>query len=439
VRLGQGRKNKERKKQYEYVVLNVIALSPDNTVWCIVVLPVVIGLVTKMFPREFLPGPLVEATIADRRARLLHTGRVLVANSVQKNTSGTYESGWKKWMQFVKWIEIDQLLRLQPGDWVSDGVYTYREEIWISFIGWLFHDKNMNPGSVKVYLAAVRFVFLNRGVDISFLSSACVKAARSATYLLWRATHPDEKSRALPISMDMIIHAENHSLNSRSLEDRGILVALKIAFVCLLRVSEYLPMSTEHYLRGRDIVFIFRGAQVGEEILVPSYKLGDRSVTGLIGVVVNVRSSKTDALAEGHRFHFYVVDSVGTAINISVVLFEWAMLVKPEKDAPFLAGVNRSCVSYDVLNKAIKRLAYELGLNPIFFSTHSCRVGGATALGAAGVPDYLIQNLGRWKSLAFLGYVRCSVRACSIAMRALSDSSLVTVEHVRKMVPGECR
>jgi hypothetical protein len=156
-------------------------------------------------------------------------------------------------------------------------------------------------------------------------------------------------------------------------------------------------------------------------------------------VVVNVRSSKTDALAEGHRFHFYVVDSVGTAINISVVLFEWAKLVKPEKDAPFLAGVNRSCVSYDVLNKAIKRLAYELGLNPIFFSTHSCRVGGATALGAAGVPDYLIQNLGRWKSLAFLGYVRCSVRACSIAMRALSDSSLVTVEHVRKMVPGECR
>jgi integrase len=282
-------------------------------------------------------------------------------------------------------------------------------------------------------------VFLNRGVEISFLRSACVKAARSATYLLWRATHPDEKSRALPISMDMIMDAENRSLNSGSLEDRSILVALKLAFVCLLRVSEYLPMGTEHYLRGRDIVFIFRGEHVGEEILVASDKLGDRSVKGLLGVIVNVRSSKTDTLAEGHRFHFYVVDTVGTMVNISVVLFEWAKLVRPEKDGPFLGGVSRSCLSYDVYNKAIKRLAYELGLNPKYFSTHSCRVGGATALGAAGVPDYLIQNLGRWKSLAFLGYVRCSVRACSIAMRALSDPTLVTVADVRKMVPGVCR
>ena len=122
-----------------------------------------------------------------------------------KNTAGTYETGWKRWMQFARWIVIDQLLRDQPSDWVSDGIYTYKEEIWISFIGWLFHDENLNPGSVRVYLAAVRFVFLNRGVEISFLRSACVKAARSATYLLWRATHPDEKSRVLPISMDMIM------------------------------------------------------------------------------------------------------------------------------------------------------------------------------------------------------------------------------------------
>jgi hypothetical protein len=60
-------------------------------------------------------------------------------------------------------------------------------------------------------------------------------------------------------------------------------------------------------------------------------------------------------------------------------------------------------VSYDVYNNAFKRLAYELGLNPRFFSTHSCRVGGATALGAAGVPDYLIQNLWWWKFFALFG------------------------------------
>jgi hypothetical protein len=71
-----------------------------------------------------------------------------------------------------------------------------------------------------------------------------------------------------------------------------------------------------------------------------------------------------------------------------------------------------------VYNNAIKRMAYELGLNPRFFSTRSCRVGGATALGAAGVPDYLLQNLGRWKSLALFGV--CALVSPSVQYRDAS-------------------
>ena len=39
-------------------------------------------------------------------------------------------------------------------------------------------------------------------------------------------------------------------------------------------------------------------------------------------------------------------------------------------------------------------------------NTHSFRVGGATALSIAGVPDSVIQILGRWSSDSFLRCIR---------------------------------
>ena len=41
-------------------------------------------------------------------------------------------------------------------------------------------------------------------------------------------------------------------------------------------------------------------------------------------------------------------------------------------------------------------------------NTHSFRIGGASALSAAGVPDYIIKIIGRWSSDSFLRYIRLS-------------------------------
>ena len=43
--------------------------------------------------------------------------------------------------------------------------------------------------------------------------------------------------------------------------------------------------------------------------------------------------------------------------------------------------------------------------------THSFRIGGATALAAAGVPEYVIRIMGRWSSDSFLRYIHVNHQA----------------------------
>ena len=51
------------------------------------------------------------------------------------------------------------------------------------------------------------------------------------------------------------------------------------------------------------------------------------------------------------------------------------------------------------------------------FSSHSFRIGAATVAGRNGIPDHLIQELGRWKSNAFQSYLRTP----SAALASLSQ------------------
>ncbi|KAK3740316.1 hypothetical protein QZH41_009409 [Actinostola sp. cb2023] len=45
------------------------------------------------------------------------------------------------------------------------------------------------------------------------------------------------------------------------------------------------------------------------------------------------------------------------------------------------------------------------------YSSHSFRIGAATVAARNGVPDHLIQTLGRWSSNAYKGYIRTPVEA----------------------------
>jgi len=102
----------------------------------------------------------------------------------------------------------------------------------------------------------------------------------------------------------------------------------------------------------------------------------------------------------------------------------------------FLTWQGRFRLTYGKFNKLLKRVALGVGLDPDVISTHSLRIAGASALANRGVPDHVIQSVGRWKSLAFLAYIRLATRAYNDAVEKLCDLGSLTIEDVRRMMPG---
>ena len=70
-------------------------------------------------------------------------------------------------------------------------------------------------------------------------------------------------------------------------------------------------------------------------------------------------------------------------------------------------------------------LMHSVGENPEQFGTHSYRIGGASALFAAGADETVIRTMGRWSSDIYHLYVRaCFERCCEWTRKA--GSTVVT-------------
>ena len=80
-------------------------------------------------------------------------------------------------------------------------------------------------------------------------------------------------------------------------------------------------------------------------------------------------------------------------------------------------------------------MAVYFKLDQTRISSHSLRIGGASALAAAGVLDYIILDMGRWKSLAFSAYVRRTTQMFEVAHYVLSRNDLITLDTIRLMHP----
>ena len=119
------------------------------------------------------------------------------------------------------------------------------------------------------------------------------------------------------------------------------------------------------------------------------------------GLRLRIKSSITDPVGAGH---FLYIGVSGT--NLCPVLALRSYLAyRGSLAGPLFVWADRSPLTADQVNHSLRVILSRAGVSGPF-SSHSFRIGAATSAAAAGLPDHLIQTLGRWTSQAYRRYIR---------------------------------
>lgn len=229
-----------------------------------------------------------------------------------------------------------------------------------------------------------------------------------------------------PVSQ-RLLRAIHSILDHESRAGRAMWAALCLGWFFMLRASNYAwpgaaGVGRNKVLRRSDVIF---GRGANERVSFGSTPAGD-----VEWVEIHVRLSKTDQWGEGFRRRLYraahpslcVVQALLNHLLESTDLpVSWPVV------ACDLRGTVRDCgagpssyVRRQDVGKALQAGARWLGEEPSGYTSHSLRIGGATALHDLGVPDHWIMTMGFWKSATYLRYCRLTTRVPRTLARVMA-------------------
>lgn len=297
----------------------------------------------------------------------------------------------------------------------------------LAFIAYCFHVLKLQATTINNYLAGVSYALRCQGEDVNFLNAAAIQMARSGVALLSRGKRAASETGCLPFTFEMVLrYKEIYSISIARCQ--GIFTALMVAFTLLLRISEYAMTSSDHYLRGGDVLFVLQSG-----LTLPASQVTKSQSSVVTAVIFVIRSAKNDQLGEAHRLCFPKRRQHDSLPCICSLVWDWAMRALPNDSAPFFSYRGQWTLSRRDIDAAVKQVAKSYKLDTRRYTPHSLRYGGASALAARGVPDSHIQIMGRWKSLAFLQYLKLSRQVMERSLNILTDPSAFTVADVRRL------
>ena len=131
-----------------------------------------------------------------------------------------------------------------------------------------------------------------------------------------------------------------------------------------------------------------------------------------------LRQSKTNLFGAG--VSLFVGATGDTLCPVAAVLSY--LSVRTSRPGPLFTYQNGRPLSRADLVAAIRQALAAEGFDMSHFNGHSFRIGAATTAAQVGVPDSVIQTLGRWKSSAFMTYVQTSPQQLTAISRRLVSS-----------------
>lgn len=127
-------------------------------------------------------------------------------------------------------------------------------------------------------------------------------------------------------------------------------------------------------------------------------------------IALHLRHSKSDPFGAGVTVY---LGRTGQRPLCPVTALLSYMALRGQAPGPLFRFQDGSALSKQRLLVAIRSALAVHGFDGRHIKGHSFRIGAATAAAHAGLDDSAIQTLGRWRSAAFLRYVRLSPQSLS--------------------------
>ena len=286
---------------------------------------------------------------------------------------------------------------------VDDSFPDVNEEILLLFVAHCFHVLRLRYSTIKLYLSGIRFCYLQAGKYNPLCQPGSEHLYRLQTILRGiKKIQGSNTNKRLPITQDILREmCKILRLGLFSPFTDILLEAMfSVAFFAFLRCGELTCKNVfdpDIHLTMSDVVF-----HPNEDC-----------------VNLTLKSSKTDPFRQGVTIRLFKTGEMicpVTAINRYLSSLPTAL---KEGKKPLFVNNNLQPITRLYFIDKLKRVLQHMGLDTKHYSGHSFRVGAASSCSANGVPDHLIQTLGRWSSDCYMRYIRTSISSLARAQKQM--------------------
>ena len=297
-----------------------------------------------------------------------------IFQSIATSTRRTYSSGER---QFIRFCLLHKLISPQSP------LLPTTESILIHFVTHL--SNTVSYGTIKVYLAAIKNLHTEFGCPLAF----------SSMYLLYKTLRGIKtclgvaKRARYPVTVSVLhsIYYKLKPFHSVDIDSSMLWASFTLAFFGFLRSSEFTcngKFDIHTHLTRSDITFY-------PNISNPTH------------FDIVIKKSKTDPFRETAKLT--IAKSNSTVCAVTTLQDYILQTPTRQSSQPLFQFVDGRNLTRTSLTNNLRALLQVCGLDSTLFASHSFRIGAATTAGAAGLPDWLIKVLGRWKSDAYQSYI----------------------------------
>lgn len=223
-----------------------------------------------------------------------------------------------------------------------------------------------------------------------------------------RRAQGDSTRPRLPITTTILklLKSRLHASSIPYHDKRMLWAAFCTAFYGFLRSSEFTSPSPSAF-------------DINQTLLRSDIDLQERRC------LLKLKASKTDPFRRGTTVTLTSITSSTcpvTALRNYVTAAMCTASHPPEtplfhfQDGRFLTRHN--------LVESIRALLATSGIPSHHYASHSFRIGAATSAAAAGIPDWLIQTLGRWTSQCYQLYIRTPGSVIQDSFQQMASASV---------------